>query len=58
MPAGGTSGPPIITINGDNPATIQVGDTYADLGATITGPQSDRKLAFIPLSTGARSTQS
>ena len=28
--------PPTITINGDNPAIIQVGDSYADLGATVT----------------------
>ena len=27
---------PIITINGDNPATITVGSSYADLGATVT----------------------
>ncbi len=37
--------PPVIQINGDNPATIQVGATYADLGATITGPQADLNLA-------------
>jgi len=32
--------PPTITINGDNPAIITVGDSYADLGATVndTGP--------------------
>ena len=31
---------PTITINGDNPAIIEVGDSYADLGATVndTGP--------------------
>ncbi len=33
--------PPVIAINGDNPAIIQVGATYTDLGATITGPQAD-----------------
>jgi hypothetical protein len=35
-----SSTPPTITINGDNPAIIQVGDSYADLGATVsdTGP--------------------
>ena len=27
--------PPVITINGDNPAHINIGDTYADLGATV-----------------------
>ena len=32
--------PPTITVNGDNPAIIEVGDSYADLGAsgTDTGP--------------------
>jgi hypothetical protein len=32
--------PPTITITGDNPAIITVGDSYADLGATVsdTGP--------------------
>jgi hypothetical protein len=29
----GTSTPPSITIAGNNPATIHVGDTYNDLGA-------------------------
>lgn len=28
--------PPTITINGENPAHIKVGDLYADLGATVT----------------------
>jgi Domain of unknown function (DUF5011) len=28
--------PPVITINGENPAHIHVGDTYADHGATVT----------------------
>jgi hypothetical protein len=36
--------PPVITINGDNPAHINVGDTYSDLGATITAPQADLNL--------------
>jgi len=27
---------PVITINGNNPATIDVGSTYIDLGATVT----------------------
>jgi hypothetical protein len=42
--ANATSGPPIIAINGGNPATISVGATYADLGATITGPKDDLNL--------------
>ena len=32
----GSSTPPTITINGDNPAVIQIGDSYADLGATVS----------------------
>lgn len=28
--------PPTITINGNNPAIIQVGNSYADLGATVS----------------------
>jgi endosialidase-like protein/surface protein with Ig-like domain len=37
---------PIIQINGDNPAYINVGDSYTDLGATITGPQVDLNLGI------------
>jgi hypothetical protein len=36
--------PPIIQINGDNPAIVQVGATYNDLGVTITGPTADLNL--------------
>jgi hypothetical protein len=46
-PASTTPGtPPVIQINGDNPAIIHIGDTYADLGATITGPQADLNLGI------------
>jgi hypothetical protein len=38
--------PPVITINGDNPATIYIGDTYSDLGATVTGPAQDLNLGI------------
>ena len=42
--------PPTITINGDNPAIIQVGDSYADLGATVTdtgpGQAGDPNLGY------------
>jgi hypothetical protein len=41
-----TSGPSIITINGDNPATVNVGATYADLGAQIAAPQQDLNLGI------------
>ncbi|HEX5862846.1 MAG TPA: immunoglobulin-like domain-containing protein, partial [Casimicrobiaceae bacterium] len=36
----------MLTIAGENPAHIRVGDTYADLGATITGPQADLNLGI------------
>jgi Chaperone of endosialidase/Domain of unknown function (DUF5011) len=38
--------PPVLQVNGDNPAIIQVGTTYNDLGATITGPQQDLNLGI------------
>ena len=38
--------PPEITVNGNNPAAVQVGVSYADLGATITGPQADLNLGI------------
>jgi Domain of unknown function (DUF5011) len=38
--------PPVLQLNGDNPAIIQVGATYADLGATITGPTADLNLGI------------
>ena len=42
--------PPTITINGDNPAIITVGDSYADLGATVTdagpGQAGDTNLGY------------
>jgi hypothetical protein len=34
-------GPPVISVNGNNPATISVGSSYSDLGASITGPAGD-----------------
>ena len=45
--------PPIIQINGDNPAIVQIGDTYNDLGATITGPQADLNLGIATYVNGA-----
>ena len=42
--------PPTVTINGDNPAIIQVGDSYSDLGATVTdtgpGQAGDANLGY------------
>jgi hypothetical protein len=31
---------PVIHINGDNPATVQVGVSYADLDPAITGTET------------------
>ena len=33
--------PPVITINGNNPAQIEVGQSYGDLGATVTDNIND-----------------
>jgi hypothetical protein len=41
-----TDTPPVIQINDDNPAIIEVGAAYNDLGATITGPQQDLNLGI------------
>ncbi len=38
--------PPVVQINGDNPASVDIGATYNDLGATITGPQQDLNLGI------------
>jgi hypothetical protein len=37
---------PVISINGEDPAHITVGSSYADLGATITAPQADLNLGI------------
>jgi hypothetical protein len=49
--------PPVIHINGNNPATVTVGDTYADLGATIAGPTADLNLGISTLLDGATTTE-
>ncbi len=41
-----TDTPPVIEVNGDDPAVVQVGTTYDDLGAHITGPQNDLNLGI------------
>jgi hypothetical protein len=42
--------PPTITITGDNSAIIEVGDSYADLGATVSdtepGQAADTNLGY------------
>jgi hypothetical protein len=49
--------PPVIQINGNNPATIMVGDTYSDLGATITAPAADLNLGITTFLNGALESQ-
>jgi hypothetical protein len=51
--ANSSSTPPVIAINGANPATIPVGASYTDLGATITGPQADLNLGLKYFLNGA-----
>jgi hypothetical protein len=43
----------VLQVNGDNPAIIQVGATYSDLGATITGPQADLNLGITTYVNGS-----
>ena len=45
-PSTATNTPPVIQVNGSNPAIIQVGATYNDPGATLTGPQADLNLGI------------
>jgi hypothetical protein len=52
-PDNATDIPPVIQINGDNPAIIQIGATYTDLGAQITGPQQDLNLGIQAIVDGA-----
>ena len=47
-----TNTPPVIQINGDNPAYINVGAAFNDLGATITGPIADLNLGVTTYMNG------
>jgi hypothetical protein len=38
--------PPFLTVLGDNPTYVHIGDRYADLGARITGPPTDLNLGI------------
>ena len=51
-----TSTPPVISVNGADPAEITVGDSYVDLGATITGPSSDLNLGISAIVNGGATT--
>jgi hypothetical protein len=44
---------PVISINGENPAHIHVGDAYSDLGAAITAPEEDKNLGIKTYLNGA-----
>ena len=46
-------GPPVISVNGNNPAIVAIGASYSDLGATITGPQQDLNLGITTYLNGA-----
>jgi hypothetical protein len=37
---------PVISVIGNNPAQVNVGDSYIDLGAQVTGPQEDLNLGI------------
>jgi hypothetical protein len=49
-----SSTPATITINGANPAVIEVGAAYNDLGATITGPEQDLNLGITTYVNGVQ----
>ncbi|KAF0129140.1 MAG: hypothetical protein FD148_1709 [Methylocystaceae bacterium] len=48
---------PVIELNGNASSTIDVGDTYNDLGASIVAPASDLNLGLVILLDGATTTQ-
>jgi hypothetical protein len=53
-PAGASGGGgPVIAVNGGNPANVQIGATYSDLGAMITGPRADLNLGIKTFLNGA-----
>jgi hypothetical protein len=51
--ADASTSPPVIKINGDNPAQVSVGETYTDLGAKVTGPEADLNLGIKTFLNGA-----
>ncbi|HVZ76266.1 MAG TPA: immunoglobulin-like domain-containing protein [Candidatus Paceibacterota bacterium] len=55
MPASPDPDAPTITINGANPAMLVVGDTYADLGVTVSDAQ-DQNLGYLVSLDGAATT--
>ncbi|MBM3272246.1 DUF5011 domain-containing protein [Candidatus Kaiserbacteria bacterium] len=55
-PAGALQAP-VLELNGNASSTIQLGDTYNDLGARIVAPESDVNLGIVILLDGATTTQ-
>ncbi len=56
--AGADTTAPVITLKGDNPATISVGDTYSDLGASVSD-NVDTNLGYsVSVDGGATTTPS
>ena len=51
-----TSTPPAISVSGNDPATVDIGATYTDLGASIIGPTADLNLGITASVDGATST--
>jgi hypothetical protein len=49
----GATTSPVISINGENPTHIHVGESYFDLGATITAPDNDKNLGIKTYLNGA-----
>jgi hypothetical protein len=52
-----SAGAPAISINGNNPALINVNGSHADLGATITAPKPTRIWASARSSTASQQRQ-
>jgi hypothetical protein len=53
----GASHAPAIELNGNASSTIELGDTYNDLGARIVAPESDLNLGLTTILDGATTTQ-
>ena len=54
--AGNIGTGPSLSVNGNNPSTIDVGAVYSDLGATITGPSDALNLGVYASVDGAATT--
>ncbi len=57
-PTTGTHILPVVTLNGNNPALISVGDSYVDLGATVTDSAEPNLGYSVSVDGGATTTES